>query len=318
MIIDPGVVGIDIAKHHLDIFDGAVGHGERIANSQQAISRKAGDWAKAGAFVLFEATGHYDWDIRQALAAAGVAFARVNPGRARDFARAAGFLAKTDQVDARMLAAMAQALRPPAEPAADPARERLAVLHKRRDQLVAMRKQERTRLTECRHSAIAASLQEHLDWLDQRIAELETDIATLIKASPTLAPTARLMRSLPGIGPVLAATLLALAPELGARSPKQIAALAGLAPLNRDSGRFRGQRSIAGGRKRLRDALYLAAVTASRSRTRLGAFYRALRNAGKAPKAAFIALARKLLIILNAMLRDGTPFRDLPAGTVQP
>lgn len=308
MIINPAIVGIDIAKDHLDVFDTSIGRHERCGNTAEAAAALAQRWARTGAYVMFEATGHYDHALRHALGAAGVRFARVNPARARSFARAAGFLAKTDQVDARMLAAMARSLSPSAEPPLDLERERLAVLHKRRDQLVATRKQERTRRHDSPDPAIAASIADHLAWLDCQIRRLEAVIAALIKNSPALAARARLLRSLPGIGPVNVATILALAPELGARSPKQIAALAGLAPLNRDSGRFRGKRAIAGGRKRLRDALYLAAVTASRSRTRFAAFYRSLRAAGKAPKQALIALARKLLVTLNAIARDNVPF----------
>lgn len=308
MTIPPVVVGIDISKHHLDVFDSAHGRVERFANDRPTVAGLAERFAKAGAFVVFEATGHYDTALRQALAAAGIAHARVNPARARDFARAAGFLAKTDAVDARMLAAMGQSLRPPVTPPIDPDRERLALLNRRRDQLVATRQQERTRRRECRDATIAQSIAAHLAWLDHEIETLETAIADLIEANPTLRARARLVRSVPGIGPVTATILLALAPELGSRSPKTIAALAGLAPINADSGQFRGKRSIRGGRKRMRDALYIAAVVASRSRSRFAAFYTRLRDAGKTPKQAFIALARKLLVTLNAIVRDQVPF----------
>lgn len=309
MIIAPAMVGIDISKDHLDVFDGTTQRGWRTANDAAALRLLLGSWKRAGAFVLFEATDPYDRALREALASEGITFSRVNPLRARDFARAAGFLAKTDQVDARMLAAMASALRPAGDPPPDPERDRLAGLHKRRDQLVAARKAERTRSHTASDPEIAASIAAHITFLDQSIAALEDAIAAFIKASPKLARRDKLLRSLPGIGRVNAATLLALAPELGQRSPKQIAALAGLAPLNKDSGRFRGKRSITGGRKRLRDALYLAAVTAARSKTRFAVFYRALRAAGKPPKLALIALARKLLVTLNAIARENIPFK---------
>jgi transposase len=309
MTINPDTVGIDIAKDHLDVFDGRTGRHERFGNDVASAARLAAMFAASGSFVLFEATGPYDRLLRLALEAAGVRFARVNPGRARDFARAAGVLAKTDRVDARMLAAMAAAMRPPADPAVEPQRERLAILHKRRDQLVATRRQERTRRHDDRDPLVTASIAAHLAWLDAEIDTIGRAIAALIRAHPALTAAADLIRSMPGIGPVNAATILALAPELGQRSPKQIAALAGLAPINRDSGKFRGKRTIGHGRKRLRDALYLAAVTASRSRTRLAAFYRSLRHAGKPPKVALIALARKILVTLNAIARDQTPFR---------
>jgi transposase len=307
MIIHPGFVGIDVSKHHLDIFDSSHG-AARVANTRQSAAELAARFVRAGDFVLFEATGAYDEALRQALAAAGVIFSRVNPGRARDFARSAAFLAKTDQVDARMLAAMAQCLRPAPQAAADPQRERLTVLARRRDQLVAMRQKERTRRSECLDAEIAKDLDDHLAWLSAAIAKLDRAIEHLIGGSPELDRAQRLLRSTPGVGPVTATTLIALLPELGTRSPKTIAALAGLAPFNVDSGLFRGQRAIRGGRKRVRDALYMAAVSAARSNTSFASFYKRLRRSGKAPKAALIALARKLLVTLNAIIREQAPF----------
>jgi transposase len=306
MDIHPVYVGIDVSKDRLDIFDGRP---SSCANAADAIAPLAQHWAEAQAFVVLEATGSYDQRLRRALEAAGVAYARVNPGKARDFARAAGFLAKTDQVDARMLAAMGRALQPrPAEPV-QPARDKLALLHKRRDQLVHTRQQERTRLKGCDDAEIAQDLRRHLAWLDQDVAELDQRIDQLIAAEPELADRRRLLRSIPGVGPVTAATLLALVPELGARSGKAIAALAGLAPLNQDSGQHRGQRTIGGGRKRVRDALYMAAVAAMNSKSRFAQRYKHLLQAGKAPKLALIALARQLLVTANAVLRDQRAFQ---------
>lgn len=308
MTIHPDVVGIDVSKHHLDVFDAALGRGEHLANTAQAIAALAERWRGCGRTVVFEATGHYDRALRQGLEAAGVAYARVNPTRARDFARAAGFLAKTDAVDARMLAAMGAMLRPDATAPADPSRERLARLHKRRDQLVAMRQQERTRRAEADDLALSQDLDAHLAWLDDAVGRLDKDIAAFVAAQPALDQANRLVRSIPGVGAITAVTLLALVPELGARSPKALAALAGLAPFNHDSGKLRGTRAIRGGRKRVRDALYMAAVSASRSNSRFRENYKRLRDAGKPPKLAFIAIARKLLITANAVLRDQQPF----------
>ena len=172
-----------------------------------------------------------------------------------------------------------------------------------------MRQQERTRASECACPDTNADISRHLTWLDREIDTIEARIETLIAASTNLAAAADLMRSVPGVGPVTAAALLALLPELGARSPKTIAALAGLAPFNVDSGQCRGLRRISGGRKRVRDALYMAAVAASRSKSRFATFYKTLRNAGKPPKLAFIALARKILTTLNAILRDQIAFQ---------
>lgn len=305
MIINPGYIGIDVSKHHLDIFH--CGRSERVANTAENIANLVGSWR--GSFVLFEATGPYDRHLRRALEAADIAFARVNPARARDFARATGRLAKSDTIDARMLAAMAQSLSLARERNSDPEREALARAHKRRDQLVHMRQQERTRLTECDDAALRADIAAHAQWLDAHIARWEAEIERLIAQSAALAQDARRLRSIAGIGPVASATLLALVPELGTLSPKKIAALAGLAPFNSDSGQFRGLRRIKGGRKRVRDALYMAAVTAARFNPRLKPLYRRLRAAGKPAKVALIAVARKLLVIANAILRDKTQFK---------
>lgn len=308
MTISPDVVGIDVSKHTLDVFDAGLGRSETVSNTAGATAVLARELAGRSRFVVLEATGRYDAVLRRALEAAGVAYARVNPSQARDFARAAGFLAKTDRIDARMLTELGQALRPrPAEPA-DPARERLGRLHRRRDQLVAMRKQERTRLGDLLEDDLLEDLQRHLAWLNAEIAALDKRIAQAIAADPRLTQTCRIIRSLPGVGPVAATTLLALVPELGRRSPKTIAALAGLAPLNRDSGLHRGKRTIRGGRRRVREALYMASVAACRSDTRFAATYRTLVGLGKAPKLALIAVARKLLVTANAMVRDQQSF----------
>jgi transposase len=309
MMIHPGFVGIDISKDHLDIFDGSVGASERIPNDDDAITRRIEPWIGKDMLVLFEATGHYDASLRRILGAASIAFARVNPARARDFARATGVLAKTDAIDARMLAAMAQTLRPAEHSARDPDREALAGLHKRRDQLIAVRKQERTRLSGNSEPDIAADITAHIAWLDDRIDAIEDKIRHLIDATPGLAKTHLLLRSVPGIGPVAAATLLALMPELGTRSPKTIAALAGLAPFNVDSGQFRGQRVIKGGRRRVREALYMAALAAARGKGRFGRLYQTMTSAGKPPKLILIAIARKILVTANAILRDNVAFQ---------
>lgn len=310
MTIAPVVIGIDVSKHHLDLFDIARERAEQCPNSCEAVAALAARCAAADAFVVFEATGCYDRRLRLALAAVGVRFARVNPRRARDFARAAGFLAKTDRLDARMLAAMGQALgrqmQSGTQPTAD--RERLALLHKRRDQLVAMRQQERTRLSECGDPETAADIAHHVAWLDTRVRAIEARIRDCIAASRELTRAAALLRSVPGIGPVAVASLLACAPELGQRPAKSMAALAGLAPLNADSGLRHGRRRIRAGRKRIRDALYMAALAAVRCSPRFGDFHQRLRAAGKPPKLALIAVARKLLVTANAVLRDRVAF----------
>ena len=259
---------------------------------------------RCDALVVFEATGIYDLELREALRQAGIRFARINPARARDFARASGQLAKTDPIDARMLAAFARAMRPATEQVISPARNTLARLAKRRDQLVHMRAQEKNRRSEAEDRAMVERIARLIEILDREIAEIEVDIGALIKAEPELADDAQLMRSMPGVGPVACMQLIAQMPELGHIGPKQAAALAGLAPFNVDSGAYRGKRKIAGGRKRVRDALYMAALNAVRRADHFKTFYARLRNAGKPAKLALIAVARKLLTVLNAMMRD--------------
>jgi transposase len=303
VIISSRCVGIDVSKHHLDIFDEALGVSERIANAPQAITQLVARW-RCDALVVFEATGIYDLELREALRQAGIRFARINPARARDFARASGQLAKTDPIDARMLAAFARAMRPATEQVISPARNTLARLAKRRDQLVHMRAQEKNRRSEAEDRAMVERIARLIEILDREIAEIEVDISTLINAEPELADDAQLMRSMPGVGPVACMQLIAQMPELGRIGPKQAAALAGLAPFNVDSGAYRGKRKIGGGRKRVRDALYMAALNAVRRADHFKTFYARLRNAGKPAKLALIAVARKLLTVLNAMMRD--------------
>ena len=307
MIIPLRYVGIDVSKQYLDIFDEVLGVPERIANAPQAITQLVARW-RCETLVVFEATGVYDLELREALRQAGIRFARINPARARDFARASGRLAKTDPIDARMLAAFARAMQPVTEQPADPARNTLAKLAKRRDQLVLMRAQEKTRRSEAEDHAMAGRISRLIKVLDSEIAEIEADISALIKAEPEISDDAQLMRSLPGVGPVACMQLIAQMPELGKVGPKQVAALAGLAPFNVDSGAFRGKRKIAGGRKRVRDALYMAALNAVRRADPFKAFYTRLRQAGKPAKLALIAVARKLLTVLNAMIRDRKPY----------
>jgi transposase len=308
MTIHPDAIGIDVAKRHLDVFDPRRGAVRRVPNNPAQTALLAAEWAGRDCLVVFEATGRYDAALRRALEDASVPHARINPEQARDFARAIGRRAKTDAIDARMLAELGRRLAPQEREAVDRAREELAFRHKRRDQLVAMRQQESVRLSECAHAGMAERIARHIAWLDEEIAETEADICAMIKADKELHDAERRLRSVPGIGPVAAVTLLALMPELGRRSPKTIAALAGLAPFNDDSGGRRGQRSIRAGRARVRNALYMAALAASRTKTRLGDFVRALRRQGKPPKVALIALARKMLVILNAIVRDGVAY----------
>jgi transposase len=310
MILPLRCVGIDVSKRMLDIFDDAIGTAERIANASQSITEQVARWRCGNVFVVFEATGIYDRVLAEALQQAGIRFARINPARARDFARASGRLAKTDAIDARMLAAFAHAMVPAADQAPKPERNVLALLAKRRDQLVHMRAQEKNRRSEAHDRDMIEDITLHLDFLNEAIKAIEARIKALIEVEPEISEQARLMRSAPGIGPVACMQLIAQMPELGQLGPKQVAALAGLAPLNVDSGTYRGKRTIGGGRKRVRDALYMAALNAVRRDASIKGFYQKLRNAGKPAKLALVAVARKLLTILNAMLRDRKIYRQ--------
>jgi transposase len=308
MIIHPGFAGIDISKHHLDVFDGKVGKPERFENTAAKARKLAKRFKSQGTFVVFEATGRYDRCLREAFVAEQMVFARVNPARARDFARATGQIAKTDAIDARLLATMAQTLSPETFRAAAPARQALADLQLRRDQLVSMRAEEMTRLEALGNAKIAKAIHRHIRQLSKDIASIETEIANLLAAEPDLKETAARLRSIPGIGPVATSVLIALMPELGRCTQNEATALAGLAPFNIDSGTMRGKRKIRGGRTRVRNALYMAAVVASRGKTKFADFYRHLTAKGKPAKLALTAVARKILITAHALIRDEKEF----------
>lgn len=304
MTLHHAYVGCDVSKHHLDFYDAATRKGWRIDNSDLAVTKAARSFAQGGRFVILEATGIYDQRLRHALDAAGVSFARVNPITARRFAQACGQRAKTDALDARLLAELGHKLQPGANPPVDADRERLAALVRRRDQLVTMRATEKGRLKDLADDAVADCIAQTVRFLSSQIDILERRIDAMVGNTDTLANDNRILASAPGVGPVTATTLLALMPELGKISPKRIAALAGLAPYNHDSGMLKGQRCIAGGRRRVRKALYMAAIAAIRTCKRLKAFYNRIADKAPAKKIAIIAVARKLLTCLNAMIRD--------------
>ena len=310
MTLHPSYIGCDISKHHLDLYDLKTKKKDTIANTVDAIHTFFKKLKRRKIFVVLEATGAADRMLRTTLHALGIPYARVNSTRARRFAQSTGQIAKTDQLDAKMLADLGERLQPEAEPALDYDRERLAQLALRRDQLVDMRATEQGRKKEVCEPLARKSLHRHIEMLSEEIAEIERAIDDLIAASENLTTTQTLLKTAKGVGPVTSLTLLALMPELGQTSPKQIAALAGLAPYDNQSGLYKGQRRIAGGRRRVRRALYMAALTATRSNERLRAFYRSLLDKGKPKKVALIAAARKLLTWLNAMIRDQVPYRE--------
>lgn len=301
-------IGCDISKLWLDLYDPQEGRVRRIANTRKATEDFARSLAGSPAFVVFEATGPYERALRAALHEAGVACARINPAQARRYAQALGRRAKTDALDARLLADLGLRLCPQPEARPCPHRERLAALSARRDQLVAMRVMETNRLEQAGERIIRLDIRRAIARLGAAIARLEAEISASIDRHDSLRRQARLLASAPGIGAVSTHVLLALMPELGRTRPKALAAMAGLAPFNHDSGRMKGQRAIAGGRRRVRQALYIAAMRAKTVCPQLKAFAERLENSAKPKKVIIIAVARKLLTRLNAMLRDQTSY----------
>lgn len=301
----PVYIGVDVAKRWIDVFDPQEGH-VRVPTAELArFARQLPE----GVLVVFEASGGYERALVAALQKAGVPSARVNPRQAREYARATGRLAKTDRVDACMLAEMGSALGLEATPSLGKAARRLAALVARRDDLVAMRVQEKNRLAQAHDPAVKADIRSMIALLDRRVAKADTAIADQIATDDALAARAERLRTAPGIGPVTAAVLTARLPELGHVDRRAIASLAGLAPHACDSGQMRGKRMIWGGRADVRRALYLAAFAASRCDPDLKAFRTRLTDAGKPHKLALIACARRLLERLNAIIRDDRDYR---------
>ena len=310
-------VGIDVAKGHLDIAC-RPGPTFRVANDPKGLADAVARLRPMGvALAVLEATGGLEVPAAAALAAAQVPVAVVDPRQARRFAEATGKLAKTDRIDAVSLAHFAQAVRP--EPRALPDEQARAVdapLTRRR-QLLEMHAMEKDRLGSCAEPAVRADLEAHLAWLAERLAKAEADLAAAVLASPAWRAKEDLLRGIPGIGPVASRTLLAALPELGSLGPKQAAAPAGLAPYARDSGRGRAPRHVAGGRADVRSVLYMAALAARRHNPALRAFAERLKAAGKPAKVVLTAVARKLLVVANAVLRTGRPWErsKLPVAT---
>lgn len=303
-------VGVDVAKARLDV---AVHGGAawRVSHDPQGIAALMTRLhALTPMLVVCEATGGWEGALVAALHAADIPVAVVNPRQARDFARGAGRLAKTDTLDAAALAHFAQAIRPAAQSAPDAATLRLRAVLARRQELVMLRAGERSRLA-LAHAAVTRHIDAHCAWLDEAITALDGELAALVEASDAWRAQRALLASVPGVGPVLATTLLAVLPELGTLSHKQIAALVGVAPLNRDSGTQRGRREIWGGRTAVRGALYMATLAATRCNGVIRAHFQQLRERGKAFKVAMVACMHKLLTILNAMMKQQTPWQPV-------
>ena len=305
-------VGVDVAKARLDVFIQPSGESFSVANDERGISELLRRLEPAD-FVIIEATGGLEVPVASALATVGIAVAVVNPRQVRDFARATGQLAKTDALDAQVLARFGEAVKPQVRALRDAQAQALEALVMRRSQLVAMLTAEKNRRANS-PKVIHKSIDEHIRWLEKRLSGIDDELAGLVRETPIWRARDELLRSVPGVGKVLSTTLLAHLPELGALNRKQIAALAGLAPFNRDSGSLRGSRCIWGGRAQVRRVLYMAVVAAVRSNPVIKNFYAQLRARGKYPKSALTACMRKLLVILNARLRSKVPLLGAVPG----
>lgn len=303
-------VGIDVASQTLEVFSSAEAHTWQVTNDSEGIEGLVNHLGQIKPeLVVLEATGGYEFEAACALQASGFAVAVVNPRTARDFARAMGALAKTDALDARMLAAFARVLHQHPErerfvkPLADAEQQRLKALVLRRRQIVLMITSERLRIR-LAHAAARPSIERVIEFLKKELDDSDTDISAHVQRHH--AELARLLSSVPGIGAASVSVLLAELPELGKLDRRRIAALVGVAAINRDSGKMRGQRSIWGGRAGVRCALYMATLAGVRFNPVLKAFYQRLLTAGKPKKVALVACMRKLLTILNAMAKHGS------------
>ena len=307
-------IGIDVSKRWLDVAVFGDGAELRVANDEAGIAGLIRELTQVEPDrVVIEATGGYEKALDRALRQNGISMAVVNPRQVRDFARATGRLAKTDRIDAQVLAQFASVLKPEPRQAKDEAESELSALVRRRCQLTSLLTMEKNRKKQATNPVVLAGLERTMRCLRQELAELNREIDRLIKATPHLQERSRLYQTVPGVGPRTASTLLAELPELGRLNRKQVASLVGVAPLNWDSGVFRGKRAIWGGRSQVRSSLYMSALVASAHNPVLRAFYRRLVQAGKAKKLALIACMRKLLTILNTMAAYSTPWNPLSA-----
>lgn len=296
-------VGIDVSKAELEVAAGdevwTVPNDESgIETLRERLGEREPD------LIVVEATGGYETAAVAVLAEAGLPVVIANPRHVRDFARAMGQLAKTDRIDAQVLGQFAERVRPEVRALPDEDAQEFTALLARRRQLIEMTVAEKNRL-KMAPKAVAKDIRTHIVWLNRRLKSVDSDLDRRIKASPVWRAKEDLLRSVPGIGPVVSRTLIGELPELGHLNRQQIAALAGVAPMNRDSGTWRGKRMVWGGRRTVRVALYMAALTASHCNPTIRIFYERLRARGKPPKVALTACMRKLLVIANAMVRDG-------------
>jgi transposase len=306
----PVYLGLDVAKATLELASEPAGITQQLATDPAGLAALVAQCrAHPVALIVLEATGGYEAPVAAALATAGLPVAVVNPRHVRDFAKALGRLAKTDRIDAQVLALFGARVRPQPRPLPDEATQELEAVLTRRRQLLEMLHAERQRRAVARARLVRRSLDAHIRWLERQAIDTDAELEQLIQASPLWRVQDQLLQSVPGVGPTLARTLLGSVPELGRLDRRQIAALVGVAPLARDSGQQHGRRGCWGGRPTVRTVLSMAALVAARWNPVLRTFDQRLRAAGKPAKVALTAVARKLLVDLNAILRDHRPWR---------
>ncbi len=302
-------VGIDVAKNTLDLRLEPVGESLHVAYDDAGIAEiRKHLRALSPTLIVMEATGGLETRLACELAACGLPVAVINPRQARDFAKATGQLAKTDRVDAAVLCAFARAIRPAVRVLKDADTRDLDDMVSRRRQLIAMRVQETLRLGSAESKALQKSLKKHMAWLDKQIAGLDGDLTKRLRASDAWCAKDNLQQGIPGVGAVTSVTLLAKCPELGQLNRREIAKLTGVAPLANDSGKHRGKRFVWGGRADVRAVLYMATVSAISCNPAIKAFADRLKQAGKPAKVVIVACMRKLLTIMNAMLKNNAPW----------
>ncbi|HMU74317.1 MAG TPA: IS110 family transposase [Elusimicrobiota bacterium] len=303
-------VGIDVSKDRLDIALRPTEESWSVPSDEASIASLV-DRLKAikPTLIVVEATGGFEVPVSSALAAAALPVVVINPRQVRDFAKSTGRLAKTDAIDAQVLAQFGQAVRPPIRPLSDAQAKELQGLVVRRRQIVEMIVSEKNHFRAALPT-LRPEIKKHIQWLQQRLIQMNDQLQALIREMPIWREKDDLLRSAPGVGPQLSVSLISGLPELGSLGRKQIAALVGVAPMNRDSGAFRGRRTVWGGRAHIRATLYMVTLTAIRKNPSIRDFYQRLRKAGKAPKVAITACMRKLLTILNAMMKHKTPYRE--------
>lgn len=301
-------IGIDVSKETLDVHTLPDGNAFVFTNDPDGIKAICKKFSKIRPeLIVLEATGGLQIPVATALSLKKFPVAVVNPRQVRDFAKATGRLAKTDKIDAEMLALFGKKLRPEVRPLKDEQAQELSAFMSRRNQLLRMLVMEKNRLSRS-YGSVRNDIEKNIDWLEERLSEINTHLGALVRASPFWREQDNLLRSVPGVGEVLSTAILSNLPELGKLNRRAISALVGVAPMNCDSGKFRGKRRVFGGRSNLRSILYMAIMTAIRFNPVIRDFYKRLTEAGKPHKVAAVASMRKLVTILNAMVRSGQPW----------